>query len=120
MELIEYVIAFGISAGVAGASIMLVDGALPGLNQVAAQSASDQIASAARISVIEDRNVTLLVPLHGSSIVCNRGELSITMSNSSRSYEAGYPCAFDFEHLDGSCSLDFSAPADSLLLEVQC
>ena len=120
VELIEYVIAFGISAGVAGASVMLVNGALPGLNQVAAQSVADQVASAARIAVIEDRNVTLLLPLHDSSISCSGGSLSVTMSNAARVYQVGFPCSFDSGHLSGSCSLGFSAPAGSLRMEVHC
>jgi hypothetical protein len=120
VELIEYVIAFGISAGVAGASVMLVNGALPGLAQVASQSGADQIASAARIAAIEGRNVTILLPLHGSSISCSGGSLSVTMNGAARVYQVGFPCSFDYEHLSGSCSLGFSAPGGSLRLEVRC
>jgi hypothetical protein len=120
VELLEYVIAFGISAGVAGASVMLVSGALPGLNQVAAQSGADQIASAARIAVIEDKNVSLLLPLHDTSVACTGGSLSVATSNSTHSYGVGFPCSFDFLHLTGSCTLLFSVQANSLQLEVHC
>jgi hypothetical protein len=120
VELIEYVIAFGISAGVAGASVMLVNGAMPGLNQVASASKSDQVAGAARIAVVEDRNVTLLLPLKGSSIACSAGSLSVSIDGAPRAYDVGFPCFFDFQGLNGECTLVFSAPADSLRLEAKC
>jgi hypothetical protein len=120
VELIEYVIVFGISAGVAGASVMVVNGALPGLSQVASTSISDQIAGAARIAVAEDRNVTLLLPLHDSSVSCAAGSLSVSIDGDARAYEMALPCAFDFQGLNGACTLVFSAPADALGLEVTC
>jgi len=120
VELIEYVIVFGISAGVAGASVMLVNGAMPGLNEVAAVSKSDQVAGAARIAVVEGRNVTLLLPLRDSSISCASGSLSVSMDGVSRAYEVGFPCSFYFQGLNGACSLVFSALAGSLQLGVSC
>ncbi len=120
VELLEYVIAFGISAGIAGASVLLVEGVLPGLNQVAAQSGADQVAGAARIAVIEDRNVTLLIPLRDTSISCHGGSLSVTMDNTSHLYGVGLPCSFDAENLTGPCSLAFSAPTGFLRLEARC
>jgi hypothetical protein len=120
VELIEYVIAFAISAGIAGASVMLVNGAMPGLNQVASASKSDQVAGAARISVLEDRNVTLLLPLTDASISCSGGSLSVLIGGAPRAYSVGFPCAFDFEGLKGECTLVFSAQADSLRLEASC
>jgi hypothetical protein len=120
VELIEYVIAFGISAGVAGASVMLVNGAIPGLNEVAAASKSDQVAGAARLTVVEDRSVTLLLPLHGSSIACASGSLSVSIDGHSRAYELGFPCSFDFQGLNGSCRLVFFVRGDSLQLGVTC
>jgi len=120
VELIEYVIVFGISAGLAGASVMLVDGAMPGLKEVAAVSTSDQVAGAARIAVVEGRNVTLLLPLKDSSVSCATGSLSVSIGGESRAYGVGFPCSFDFEGLNGACTLVFSAPADSLRLGVTC
>jgi len=120
VELIEYVIVFGISAGVAGASVMLVNGAMPGLEQVAAASKSDQVAGAARIAVVEDRNVTLLLPLTASSIACAAGSLSVSVDGVARAYDVGFPCSFDYQGLNGECSLVFSAPADTLQLEANC
>lgn len=120
VELVEYVIVFAISAGVAGACVMLVNGAMPGLNQVATVSKSDQIAGAARIAIVEGGNVTLLLPLQDSSISCGAGSLSVSMGGTSRAYGLGFPCSFDFQGLDGACSLVFSAPGDSLQLGVTC
>ncbi|HVC26566.1 MAG TPA: hypothetical protein VND40_00245 [Nitrososphaerales archaeon] len=120
VELIEYVIVFGISAGVAGASVMLVDWAMPGLNGVAAMSKSDQVAGAARIAVIEGGNVTLTLPLQDSSVSCAAGSLSVSIDGASRAYEVGFPCSFDFQGLNGACTLFFSAPADALQLGVAC
>jgi hypothetical protein len=120
VELIEYVMIFGISAGVAGASVMLVNGAMPGLNQVASASKADQIAGAARIAVVEGRNVTLLLPLAGSSVSCAAGSLSVSVGGDPRAYDVGSPCSFDFRGLSGECTLVFSAPADALDLEVSC
>jgi hypothetical protein len=120
VELIEYVIVFAISAGLAGASVMLVDGAVPGLNEVAAVSASDQVAGAARIAVVEGGNVTLLLPLQDSSVACSAGSLSVGIDSDSRAYDVGFPCSFDFQGLNGTCTLVFSAPAESLQLGVTC
>ena len=120
VELIEYVIAFGISAGVAGASVMLVNGAMPGLDQVAAASKSDQIAGAARIAIVEGRDVSLLLPLKDSSVVCAAGSLSVSTGGTSRSYQLGFPCSFSFQGLDGSCLLVFSAAPNSFQLEATC
>ena len=111
VELIEYVIVFAISAGVAGASVMLVNGALPGLNTVAAASTSDQLAGAARIAVVEDRNVTLLVPLRDAAVSLRSGSLSVSIGGDS-GVQVGFPCSFDFRGLNGACTLVFSAPAD--------
>ena len=120
VELLEYVIAFGISAGVAGASVMLVNSAMPGLNQVASASKSDQVAGAARIAVLEDRSVTLLLPLRDSSMACADGSLSLSIEGSQRAYDVGLPCSFDFHGLTGECTLIFTASADSLQLEARC
>jgi hypothetical protein len=120
VELLEYVIVFGISAGLAGASVMLVNGSVPGLGEVAATSAADQVAGAARIAVLEDRNVTLLLPLQDSSVACAAGSLSVSIDGHSRAYDLGFPCSFDFQDLSGECTLVFSAPADSLSLGVTC
>jgi len=83
-------------------------------------SVSDQLAGAARIAVVEDRNVTLLLPLQGTSVGCDAGALSVSIGGDSRTYELGFPCAFDFKGLSGTCSLVFSAPEDSLQLGVTC
>jgi hypothetical protein len=120
VELIEYIIAFGISAGVAGASVMLVNGAMPGLGQMAAASKSDQIAGAARIAVAEGRNVTLLLPLRDASISCSGGAISLSEGSATRTYSLGFPCSFIFKGLNGECALVFSAPADFLRLGVKC
>jgi len=120
VELIEYAVIFGISAGVAGASVMLVSGAMPGLGQVAAASTSDQMASAARLAAVEGRNVAILVPLHGASIDCGGGSLNVKVGGTSRTYVTGLPCSFDFSNLTGQCSLVFSAMKGSLRLGVSC
>lgn len=120
VELIEYVIAFGISAGVAGASVMLVNGAMPALSQIAASSKSDQIAGAARIAVVEGRNATLVLPLDGASITCADGALFVSEGRASTTYPLGFPCSFSFKGLNGTCALVFSAPEDSLRLKVSC
>lgn len=120
VELIEYVIVFGISAGLAGASVMLVNGAMPGLNEIAAASASDQVTGAARMAVVEGRNVTLLLPLQATTISCAGGSLSVSIGGDSRAYELGFPCSFDYQGLSGTCTLVFSAPAEALQLRVTC
>jgi len=120
VELIEYVVVFAISAGVAGASVMVVNGAIPGLDQVASASKSDQIAGAARIAVVEDRNVTLLLPLAQSEVSCQGGVLTVSVGEVPRQYDLGYPCSFDQAGLDGECNLAFSAPAGGLQLQARC
>jgi hypothetical protein len=120
VELIEYVIAFAISAGVAGASVLVVNGAMPGLGQMAAASKSDQIAGAARIAVVEGRNVTLLLPFKDSSIACSGGAISVSEGGASLTRTVGFPCSFSYKGLSGACALVFSTSADSLRLEVKC
>ena len=79
VEIIEYVLVFGITAGLAAASVMVVSGAMPGLGDVAAASASDQMAGAARIAAVEGRNVTLVLPLQSTSLSCDGGSLSVSV-----------------------------------------
>jgi hypothetical protein len=120
VEIIEYVLVFGITASLAAASIAIVSGAMPGLNEVAGASASDQIAGAARIAAVEGRNVTVLLPLQGASLSCDGGSLSVTVDGQTREYGVGFPCSFEYGGLTGACALTFSAPSDSLGLEVSC
>ena len=120
VELIEYVIIFGISASLAGASVVLVNGAIPGLAQVAAVSKSDQVAGAARIAVVEGRNVTVILPLQGASVACRAGALSVSTGGTPSTYDLGFPCSFDYQGLNGTCTLVFSAQAESLQLGATC
>jgi hypothetical protein len=120
VELIEYVLIFGISAGVAAASVIVVEGAMPGLGSIATVSKADQIAGAARIAIEEGRNVTVLLPLQDVAISCAAGSLSVSSAGYAGSYELGYPCSFDLRSLSGDCDLTFSSPGGALLLEVSC
>lgn len=119
VELIEYAIVFGISAGLAGACVLLVDGAMPGLNQVATTSKADQVAGAARLAVVQGGNVTLVLPLDNSTISCESGSLSVSSTAGTSAYDVGYPCAFDYQGLSGSCTLVFAAE-ESLEMEASC
>src|SRR4029077_13107397 len=98
------VIAFGISPGVGGGSVMLVDGAMTRLNQIAAYSKARQIARAARIAVAEGRNATLVLPLRGASIACADGALLVSQGPISATYSLDFPCSFSFESLNGACT----------------
>jgi hypothetical protein len=121
VELLEYIIIFSISAGLAGASVALVDGAFPGLTQVAAASQADQIAGGARLAIVQDDNVTLLLPLQNASISCASGSLSVsTGGDDLHSYPVGFPCYFDDQALEGSCELVFSTTNDYLSLQANC
>jgi len=120
VELIEYIIVFGVSAGLAGASVMLVGQAMPGLNEIASTSKSDQLAAAARISIAEGRNVTLLLPVQDSSIACAQGTMTVSMAESTATYALAYPCSFEYFDLTGACNFQFASPADSLELGVKC
>jgi len=120
VELVEYAIAFTISAGLAAASVALVHGALPGLDQVMSQSKADQIASAARIAVAEDRNTTLLLPLQDTSVSCAAGTLDVSIGGAQYPQEIGFPCDFASGDLTGLCTLSFPAPEALLTLEASC
>jgi hypothetical protein len=120
VELIEYVMVFGISAGVAGASIVVVEGAIPGLGSLASASVSDQIAGAARLSIVQGTNATLLLPLREESISCDAGSLVVGGSGGSRSYLVGYPCSFYLAGLTGTCTLRFSSSRSALDLQAAC
>lgn len=120
VELIEYVVIIGISAGLASASILVVEGAMPGLGGLASASRSDQIASAARLSIIQGSDATLVLPLQGESISCSEGTLAVADSSGSHSYLTGYPCSFDLAGLTGMCTLVFSTQSSLLNLEATC
>ena len=118
--LFEYAVVFAISMGVAGASVMLVGGATPGLTRVAESSRTDQIAGAARLAVAEGRSVSVLLPLSSTLVSCHDGSLTVSMGGDPWTYALGYPCSFDSGELDGTCTLSFSATGDVLELRVAC
>ncbi len=120
VELIEYVIVFGISAGVAAASVAVVTGAAPGFDQVAAASKADQVAGAARLAWMGGGNVTVVLPLREASVSCQHGVLSTTIDGEQREYVLSLPCSFESTGLTGDCILEFSASHGSLMLEVSC
>jgi hypothetical protein len=122
VEMIEYVLVFGISLGVAGVGIALVNGMAPGLNQMISASQSEQVAGAARIAVVEGQNVTLLLPLTNATISCASGSLSVAINGPAQTYQLGYPCSFAFEDLTGQCNLVFGEDEESpgLSMEATC
>lgn len=119
VELIEYVVAFAVSAGVAGAGLMVVGGAMPGIGQVSNASKADQIGAAASLSVVQGRAVTLVLPLENTAIACGSGVLSVSFGGNAEDYRVDMPCSFDFQGLHGTCTLGFSSVA-ALTLEVTC
>jgi hypothetical protein len=119
VELIEYILVFGISLGVAGVGIALVNGMAPGLNQMVSASQSEQVAGAARIAVVEGQNVTLLLPLTNATISCASGFLSVAINGPAQTYQLGYPCSFAFEALTGQCNLVFSEDEGSAVLSME-
>jgi len=120
VELIEYVLAFTITAGLAVASVAFVHGALPGLEQVTSQSKADQIAGAARVAVVEGKATRLVLPLSGTSVSCESGTLDVSMSGREYRREIGFPCSFSSGSLTGVCTLLFPAPLTSLTMEATC
>ncbi|MDG7020929.1 MAG: hypothetical protein JRN23_03245 [Nitrososphaerota archaeon] len=119
VELIEYVLVFAVSAGVAGAGLAVVGGAMPGLEQVSYASVADQIGAAASLAVAQGRSVSVVVPLADATVACDSGTLSVTEGGSTRDYALYFPCSFDLRGLDGDCTLDFSS-ADAVALEAAC
>ena len=120
VELIEYILVFGVTLGIAGVGMAIVGGMVPGLNRMVSASQSGQVVGAARIAVVQGQNETLFLPLTNATISCASGSLSVSLNGPPQTYELGYPCSFSASDMTGQCDLTFYEAASTLGMEADC
>ncbi|MGD0637585.1 MAG: hypothetical protein ABSA72_06060 [Nitrososphaerales archaeon] len=117
VELIEYVLVFGLTVSLSAFSVLIFHGSIPPLDQNQAKAQMDEIAGAAGLAALNG-NATLVMPLSNVSLSCSQGVLSITAGGSSLSSPVGYPCNFRLDGVSCLCTLVFTRSQDGLMLRV--
>ena len=117
VELIEYVLVFGLTVSLSAFSILILDGSIPSLDQNQARAQMDEIAGAAGLAALNG-NATVVLPLSGATVACSQGVLSLSGGGSSLSSPVGYPCNFRLEGVSCLCTLVFTRSQDGLMLRV--
>jgi hypothetical protein len=112
VEVIEYLLVFGVTAALAGFSVLVFGGFLPMLHQTQDQAELDQIAGAAGLAA-ENGTATLVLPLSNATVTCSNE--TIQLSTGGVSYSSG----FSVTGLNGLCKLVFTRSADGVVLEVE-
>jgi len=117
VELIEYVLVFGLTVSLSAFSILILSGSIPSLDQNQAKAQMDEMAGAAGLAALNG-NATVVVPLSDATIACSQGTLSLSAGGSNLSSPIGYPCSFRLDGVSCLCTLVFTRSQDGLLLKV--
>jgi hypothetical protein len=117
VEVIEYLLVFGITVALAGFSVAVFGGSLPTLGHAQGQTEVDQIAGAAQLAA-ENGTAAVVLPLSNATVSCSDGTMKLTTSGNSYSAAVGAGCSFSFTRLNGLCSLVFTRSAAGIALEV--
>jgi hypothetical protein len=117
VELIEYVLVFGLTVSVSAFSVLILSGSIPSLDQNQAKAQMDEVAGAAGLAALNG-NATIILPLSDATIACSQGVLSLTAGGSSFSSSVGYPCNFRLDGVSCLCTLLFTRSQDGLQLRV--
>ena len=107
VELIEYILVFGLTVSLSAFSFLILGGSMPVLDQSQAKAQMDEITNAARLAALQG-NSTLVLALSDASASCQQGVVSYTGGGSTLSTAVGFPCSFQFQGVSGLCTLDFS------------
>jgi len=118
VEVIEYLLVFGITVSLSAFSILIVGGSLPILDQSQAKAQMDQIAGAADLAALKG-NATVILPLSDASIACSRGVMTFSSSGQSLSSPVGSPCGFRLTSVSCLCKLVFTQDRGELELMVE-
>jgi hypothetical protein len=118
VEVIEYLLVFGVTAALAGFSVLVFGGFLPMLHQTQDQAELDQIAGAAGLAA-ENGTATLVLPLSNATVTCSNETIQLSTGGVSYSSGIGASCGFSVTGLNGLCKLVFTRSADGVVLEVE-
>lgn len=116
VELIEYLLVFGVTVSLAGFSIVVLGGFLPTLHQTQGQAQLDQIAGAAGLAA-QNGSAALVLTMDNASIVCSGGTVRLTTEGSTYSASIGASCSFTASDLNGVCKLVFTRTDDGVGME---
>ncbi len=117
VELVEYLLVFGVTAVIAGFSVAVFGGFLPTLHQTQSQAELDQIAGAAGLAA-ENGSASLVLPLDNASISCAGDVVSLSAGGQTYSSSIGASCSFSYSGLSGVCNLVFTRSDGRIGLEV--
>jgi hypothetical protein len=117
VEVIEYLLVFGVTAVLAGFSVAVFGGAVPTLGHAQGQAEVDQVAGAAELAAENGTSVVVL-PLSNATVACSNGVIQLTTSGTSYSAAVDASCSFSFTGLNGLCSLEFMRVDSGIALEV--
>jgi hypothetical protein len=118
VEVIEYLLVFGITVSLSVFSILIVGGSMPVLDQSQAKAQMDEIAGAADLAALNG-NATVTLPLTGASIACSQGVMTFSSDGQSLSSPVGSPCGFRLTSVSCLCQLFFTQDQGGLELRVQ-
>jgi hypothetical protein len=119
VELVEYLLVFGVTTIVAAFSVLVFGGFVPTIHQTQDQSELDQIAGAAALAA-ENGTATVVLPLTGATIQCSDGMIQLSTGGFSYSSAIGASCGFSDSGLNGLCKLVFTRSTEGVGLEVDC
>ena len=106
VEVIEYLLVFGITVSLSAFSILILGGSLPTLDQSQAKAQMEEITGAAELAALKG-NTTLILPLSDASIACSEGVMTFSSGGQSFSSPIGSPCSFQFRSVSCLCKLVF-------------
>jgi len=109
VEVIEYILVFGITISLSAFSILILGGSLPILDQSQAKAQMDEITAAADLAALKG-NTTLILPLSDASIACAQGVMTFSSGGQSFSSPIASHCSFQFRSVSCLCKLDFFTP----------
>lgn len=118
VELIEYLLVFGVTAAVAGFSVVVFGGFLPTLHETQSQAELDQIADAAGLAA-QNGSASLVLPFDNASISCVGGVITFSTGGDTYSSSVAVSCDFSYAGLNGICNLVFTRLDGMVGLEVE-
>lgn len=107
VELVEYMLVFGLTVTISVLGFVILGGALPVLSQTQTKAQLEEIQGAADLAAIRG-NATLIMPLSNVSLDCSQGDLTLSSGGSSYSAPYSYPCSFSLGGVSCLCTLVFT------------
>jgi hypothetical protein len=117
VELIEYLLVFGVTASLAGFSILVFGGFLPTLHQTQGQAELDQIAGAAGLAA-QNGSAGLVLTMNNASVACSGDVVQLSTGGATFTTSIGASCDFSASNLNGVCKLVFTRTEAGVGMEV--